>query len=1034
MLKMFFNYSKVLKNSKLFDETWYQQTYLKGKNINPIKHYLSKGWRLGYNPSLLFSTNQYLSDYEDIEKANINPLLHYELYGKKEGRIYHHNNDPEIDNILLFTDVPPCTNYSGGIFLNQLSRIILDNGHNFFGFFFKNKNATPAYDQYVKQNSKFYVSDFEEAEYDNPVNMKIAKQCIGFIKKYGVTKIWCYVQNVIILQILDYVMERVDIPVVVQIMDPLEWHIYDRKFDKIRKVKILQMLDKAINNSEACITASENMKDIYKQKYSVNCEYLTIYIKDKDNSNIVKPLNDQFVICMVGQVYCHEELKSLFQALESMNWQYRGKQIIFKYYGNWNEHYSKLVDLYSFSENNIILNGYVEQSELIKLLDECDLLYCPYFFSQKDALKLVCEQSFPSKLITYFTTSTPVVVHAPKYASPAVFTKKHNCAYTIDSIDVVDVKDQLKRILADGAKNEMVLNANQIVKSNFTREMIEKKFLDILNLKPVKKERKNSLNILQVNNVDLAGSRFNGYDLIEYAKNNSSNTIDQIVTRKFSASKNVYQYFTNDKVFELENRYRYFEELMMSIHSQFSVVGYPLENSEIYQKADVVHYHLIHNTKLPLPQMAKLFSQVPSVITVHDIWNLTGRCAYPLGCNEWKTGCRKCDDLDTLFPFKQDNCFSLWQQKLKAFADADIDVIVATDYINDNFVQQSPILNHLKNVHILPFGINLKDFNDHGNKQVWRKIWSIPENDIVIFFRSQKAMKGIEYITKALELLSEHVDTKNITLITCSEVGKLDKFKGIYNIVELGDEGKSGIIGAFNACDFFLMPTKSETFGLMGIECMACARPIIVFNNMTLPSLTFAPDCGVLVEDRNSQRLMKAIKYLIDNPAERERRGKLGRELAEKHYDVNVYNRRILEIYEKAYERQKYKLADRDFVSAPNEDIDYTNKNVQLLMHAIRQNANSNLLFGNENVNLKFIDDHLIPIGYADAEVEKFINKFNYEVYRHYKSMAYVEENKYINCCKEEEFKQKPYEFIKKYARPVYRRIKHYYSCVRSKL
>ena len=82
---------------------------------------------------------------------------------------------------------------------------------------------------------------------------------------------------------------------------------------------------------------------------------------------------------------------------------------------------------------------------------------------------------------------------------------------------------------------------------------------------------------------------------------------------------------------------------------------------------------------------------------------------------------------------------------------------------------------------------------------------------------------------------------------------------------------------------------------------------IIVFNNSALPYVTFAPECGVLVENKNSKKLMEAIKMLIDNPKERERRGKLGRKLAEENYDINTYNEKLISIYEKVYERQKNK-------------------------------------------------------------------------------------------------------------------------------
>ena len=49
-----------------------------------ILHYLKFGWKEGRNPSPLFNTNDYISFRPDILEADICPLVHYELFGKRE--------------------------------------------------------------------------------------------------------------------------------------------------------------------------------------------------------------------------------------------------------------------------------------------------------------------------------------------------------------------------------------------------------------------------------------------------------------------------------------------------------------------------------------------------------------------------------------------------------------------------------------------------------------------------------------------------------------------------------------------------------------------------------------------------------------------------------------------------------------------------------------------------------------------------------------------------------------------------------------
>ena len=87
-----FNYKKMrdlinmnlIKRSGFFDVNYYRKEYPNVKN--PLKHYYYEGFKMGYNPSKLFSNDYYLNHNSDVKKAGINPLLHYILSGKDEGR------------------------------------------------------------------------------------------------------------------------------------------------------------------------------------------------------------------------------------------------------------------------------------------------------------------------------------------------------------------------------------------------------------------------------------------------------------------------------------------------------------------------------------------------------------------------------------------------------------------------------------------------------------------------------------------------------------------------------------------------------------------------------------------------------------------------------------------------------------------------------------------------------------------------------------------------------------------------------------
>ena len=71
-----------------FDVNYYLDRYvdLKGAAIDPILHYLTRGWHEERDPAPDFCTAYYLRENADIRDSGINPFLHYIVYGRKEGR------------------------------------------------------------------------------------------------------------------------------------------------------------------------------------------------------------------------------------------------------------------------------------------------------------------------------------------------------------------------------------------------------------------------------------------------------------------------------------------------------------------------------------------------------------------------------------------------------------------------------------------------------------------------------------------------------------------------------------------------------------------------------------------------------------------------------------------------------------------------------------------------------------------------------------------------------------------------------------
>lgn len=429
------------------------------------------------------------------------------------------------------------------------------------------------------------------------------------------------------------------------------------------------------------------------------------------------------------------------------------------------------------------------------------------------------------------------------------------------------------------------------------------------------------MRVLEVNDNDIFGKIFNGYNIMEELNKDSNFQIKQLVICKYSDNENCIKLYPKDSLIDFDYKLHTLENNILSTHSLLSISNNYLKRNLYYKKADIVHYHQIHNSRLSLPELFEEFKNKPSIISLHDPWMMTGRCVHPMKCDKWKNGCYNCQYLNTLFSLKEDNCSELWKIK-SLIKDTDIDVIVHSEFMY-KMAKKSPYLKDMR-IHLINFGLDINKFNFKISKSEAKSKLGILPNSKVIFFREQEALKGTNYVVEALKKLN--VKTP-ITILTCSEKGLLQELEDKYTVIELGTLSEEEILNCYNAADLFLMPSIAESFGMMAIEAMASKVPVIVFDNTALPYTTGAPDYGILVKDRDSKDLKDKIEYYIVNDKEREKRGELSKKFVQSKYDINNYYSSIKKVYKEAYKNQKYKIKNKKqtntFLNTKDLDLDF---------------------------------------------------------------------------------------------------------------
>lgn len=65
-------------------------------------------------------------------------------------------------------------------------------------------------------------------------------------------------------------------------------------------------------------------------------------------------------------------------------------------------------------------------------------------------------------------------------------------------------------------------------------------------------------------------------------------------------------------------------------------------------------------------------------------------------------------------------------------------------------------------------------------------------------------------------------------------------------------------------CDFFVLPSLFETFGVTLIEAMACGKPVIA-SDIGGPKEIVTEKVGKLVPPGDSETLAEAVDYMLDH-------------------------------------------------------------------------------------------------------------------------------------------------------------------------
>ncbi len=204
----------------------------------------------------------------------------------------------------------------------------------------------------------------------------------------------------------------------------------------------------------------------------------------------------------------------------------------------------------------------------------------------------------------------------------------------------------------------------------------------------------------------------------------------------------------------------------------------------------------------------------------------------------------------------------------------------------------------------IPMGINLALFKNRSRA----KPKKYAKNKLLLSVGRLSDQKGLQYLITALPtILKKYPQAKLLIIGEGPYKSSLENCAAVYGVdsaVEfLGALTQEGLCQYYNFSDVFVMPslaTKSGTegFGLSIAEAMASGCPVIGTDVGGIPDIITDRKTGLLVQQKNSAVLAKAVIDIFDNTGIAKKMSRNAAVASRKKYGWAIIGKRFAEVYD----------------------------------------------------------------------------------------------------------------------------------------
>jgi len=233
----------------------------------------------------------------------------------------------------------------------------------------------------------------------------------------------------------------------------------------------------------------------------------------------------------------------------------------------------------------------------------------------------------------------------------------------------------------------------------------------------------------------------------------------------------------------------------------------------------------------------------------------------------------------------------LVEKELREYEEADY-ITVSSLFARRTFLEKGIPENKI--IHV-PYGVDLSDFKQISkNDNVFR----------VIFSGGMSLRKGVHYLLQAFSELN--LPNSELLLIGAfnDEIKPFfKKYEGKYKW--LGHIPQKELYKYYSQGSVFVLNSIEDGFGMVIIQAMACALPVIATTNTGGEDIIRDGIDGFIIPIRNNNSLKEKLLYFYQNPAICQQMGQSAKKRVSSGFTWDGYGNKIIKAYEHALAEDK---------------------------------------------------------------------------------------------------------------------------------